>query len=249
MALTDQMERQGHWLFKYRSILPLLIFVLGLYIFIQNEINPSNWVVKQTAYENVYELGCLLVSLLGFFIRVYTVGYTPPNTSGRNTKRQVADVLNTRGIYSIMRNPLYVGNFFMWLGIAMLTGDAWFTVSFILLYFLYYERIIFTEEQFLKEKFGDIYLEWASQTPVVVPKFKNFVKSEYKFNWRKVLRQEKNGFAAVFIIFCFFDIIGEQLKILPEYNIILHVAGSLSILIYLILKFLKYHSKLLHDPA
>ena len=136
MALTDQMERQGHWLFKYRSILPLLIFVLGLYIFIQNEINPSNWVVKQTAYENVYELGCLLVSLLGFFIRVYTVGYTPPNTSGRNTKRQVADVLNTRGIYSIMRNPLYVGNFFMWLGIAMLTGDAWFTVSFILLYFL-----------------------------------------------------------------------------------------------------------------
>lgn len=247
MALTEQMERQGHWLFKYRSILPLVVFLLGLIIFVQNESNPENWVVEQTIYEHIYELGCLLVSLLGFFIRVYTVGFTPPNTSGRNTERQVADVLNTKGIYSIMRNPLYVGNFFMWLGIAMLTGDAWFTVSFILLYFLYYERIIFTEEQFLKSKFGEVYTDWATKTPVVVPNFRNFVKNEHQFNWRKVLRQEKNGFSAVFIIFCFFDIVGEQLKAIPEYNLTLHIAGAVSIIAYLILKFLKYQTGIIND--
>lgn len=249
MALTDQMERQGSWLFKYRGILPLLFFVFGLYIFLKNEANPSDWIVEQTINEHIYEFTCLIISLLGFFIRVYTVGFTPPNTSGRNTERQVADVLNTKGIYSVMRNPLYVGNFFMWLGIAMLTGDAWFTFSFILLYFLYYERIIFTEEQFLKAKFGDVYLNWAAKTPVVVPNFKNFVKSEHKFNWKKVLRQEKNGLCAVFIIFGFFDIIGEQVKALPEYNVVLLASGAFSIIIYCILKFLKYQTKLLQDPA
>lgn len=248
MELNRQMEIQGNWLFKYRGILPLFVFLLGLLIFLRNESNPSNWVVEGTDYEIIYEISCLFVSLVGFIIRVYTVGYTPPNTSGRNTERQVANVLNTKGIYSIMRNPLYVGNFFMWLGIAMLTGNLWFIIAFILLYFLYYERIIFTEERFLISKFGDDYLNWASKTPVAFPKFSNFIKNDHAFNWRKVLRQEKNGLAAVFLIFCLFDALGELVKVHSDFNIILHSVGIGAVLVYGILKFIKYRTKLLHDP-
>ena len=249
MELNKQMECQGNWLFKYRGILPLIVFLLGLFIFLRNESNPSHWMVEGTDYEIFYEITCLLVSLAGFFIRVYTVGYTPPNTSGRNTERQVADVLNTKGIYSIMRNPLYVGNFFMWLGIAMLTGNLWFIIAFILLYFLYYERIIFTEERFLISKFGDDYLKWAAKTPIAFPNFSNFSKNDHAFNWRKVLRQEKNGFAAVFLIFCLFEVLGELVKVQSDYNLILLAAGALSVLIYGILKFIKYNTKLLQDPV
>ncbi|MGC9453013.1 MAG: methyltransferase family protein, partial [Oceanipulchritudo sp.] len=46
-------------------------------------------------------------------------------TSGRNTKQQVAYSLNTTGFYSVVRNPLYLGNFFMYLGIALFTHHWW----------------------------------------------------------------------------------------------------------------------------
>lgn len=248
MALTEQMESQGAWLFKYRSILPLIIFAIGIVLFLNNESNPENWILENNLQESLYELTCLLVAFLGFFIRIYTVGYSRPNTSGRNTEHQVADVLNTTGIYSIMRNPLYVGNFFMWLGIAMLTGDFWFLIAFTLFYFLYYERIIFTEEQFLKNKFGDTYLEWARKTPIIVPNFSLFKRTSYSFNWKKVLRQEKNGLAALLIIFCLFDIGGEMVKEQREFNVALYIAGASSIFIYFILKFIKHKTNLLQDP-
>jgi protein-S-isoprenylcysteine O-methyltransferase Ste14 len=248
MALTNQMQSQGTWLFKYRGILPLIIFVIGAALFLKNESSPENWILKKELEHILYELSCLIVSFIGFFIRVYTVGYSRPNTSGRNTEHQVADVLNTTGIYSMVRNPLYVGNFFMWLGIAMLTGNFWFIIAFILFYFLYYERIIFTEEEFLKNKFGETYLNWAKETPVIVPKFSSFVKTGYNFNWRKVLRQEKNGFAALMIIFCLFDIAGELIKNQTNMNVTLQGFGIFSILIYFILKFLKYKTSLLQDP-
>ncbi len=249
MALTEQLQGQGTWLFKHRGVLPLIIFVIGAALFLKNESSPENWILNEELEHHLYELSCLIVSFLGFFIRVYTVGYSRPNTSGRNTEHQVADVLNTTGIYSMVRNPLYVGNFFMWLGIAMLTGNFWFIIAFILFYFLYYERIIFTEEEFLKNKFGDTYLDWAKKTPIIVPRFSSFEKSEYDFNWRKVLRQEKNGFAALMIIFCLFDIAGELIKNKPNINETLQGIGIFSILIYFILKFIKYKTSLLQDPA
>ena len=134
MILTEKMQLQGAWLFKYRSILPLILFVLGIILFVENEMNPENWILKDELHKNLYEMLCLLISILGLFIRIYTVGYSRPNTSGRNTNEQVAEVLNTTGIYSMLRNPLYLGNFFMWLGIAMLSGNSWFVISFNLFY-------------------------------------------------------------------------------------------------------------------
>ena len=54
----------------------------------------------------------------------------------------------------------------MWLGLCLLTQNLWFTISFILIYWVYYERIMFAEEAFLTKKFGDTYLEWASRRPL-----------------------------------------------------------------------------------
>ena len=60
------------------------------------------------------------------------VGFTPRGTSGRNTKEgQVAESLNTLGMYSMCRHPLYLGNLLMWLGIVMYMGHLWFAVAFL----------------------------------------------------------------------------------------------------------------------
>jgi protein-S-isoprenylcysteine O-methyltransferase Ste14 len=239
------MEKQGHWLFKYRGVLPIILLFAGTALYLRTEMDPSTWFLENTPYEIYYEMACLLIGLSGFVIRAYTVGYSPDNTSGRNTQEQVADVLNTTGIYSIVRNPLYIGNFFMWAAVALLTGNFWFVGAFILFYVLYYERIIVAEEKFLISKFGNEYTEWAKKTPVALPAFSKFKKSGLKFNWKKVLRQEKNGLAALFFIFCFDDIIGEIIEHSTHYNYFLIAACIATLLGYCVLKYLKYNTSLL----
>lgn len=248
MALQEEFEIQGNWLFKYRSFLPLIVLFIGTILYLRTEIYPGTFILEETPYEIYYEMLALLISLVGLFIRVYTVGHTPKNTSGRNTTQgQVADTLNTSGMYSIVRHPLYVGNLLMWFGPAMLTGHFWFIIAFILFYWIYYERIMYAEEQFLRKKFGEKYLEWSKGVPAFIPKFKNFQKSDLLFSWRKVLKKEKNGLFALFLIFCVFDISGEVIENRTEYNYFLIIMCFLTGLSYVVLKYLKKKTNLLEE--
>lgn len=248
MALQEEFEKQGIWLFKYRSFLPLVVLVIALALYLRTELYPDTYMLRETPYEIYYEMFALLISLIGFSIRVYTVGYTPKNTSGRNTKEGlVAATLNTTGIYSVVRHPLYLGNFFMWFGIAMLTGHFWFIVSFCFLYWIYYERIMFAEEQFLRRKFEKNFVEWSKNVPAFFPIFKNFKKSNLPFSWKKVLKQEKNGLFALFLIFFVFDFSGEMIKNETNYNYFIMVMCILSGLSYVVLKFMKYKTNLLNE--
>ena len=247
MALQEEFEEQGIWLFKYRGTLPLIILLIGTVLYLRTEIYPETFFLEETPYEIYYEMFCLLLSLIGLGIRVYTVGHTPKNTSGRNTEKQVADTLNTTGIYSIVRHPLYLGNFFMWIGPAMLTGHLWFIVAFCLFYWVYYERIMFAEEQFLRRKFGAVYTEWAKTTPAFVPNLKNFKTSNLPFSFKKVLKKEKNGLAAIFLIFFVFDLSGELIENETNYNYFVIASCILTSLMYVVLKYLKKRTDLLNE--
>ncbi|MFT3740663.1 MAG: isoprenylcysteine carboxylmethyltransferase family protein [Breznakibacter sp.] len=203
MALQEEMEQQGLFLFKYRGILPLVgvMVALGVYIYEKSQHVDQDLFVGATAYERI----CLIVSLSGLLFRIFVIGHAHRKTSGRNTKEQVADNVNTSGIYSIMRHPLYTGNLIMWIGIALLTRNFWFIMAFMAAYVVYYERIMFAEEQFLRKKFGQKYLDWAAHTPAFFPQFRNWRKPELNFSFRKVLRQEKNGLLAVFVLVFLFQ--------------------------------------------
>lgn len=249
MALQEEFEQRGNWLFRYRGILPLLIMVAGMYLYLRTKIYPETFFLDGTSVAPYYEYLCLLVSLMGFAFRVYTMGHTPKNTSGGNVKKQVAGKLNTTGSYSMVRHPLYVGNFFMWLGPMLLTGHAWFIIIMCLMYWLYYERIMFAEEQFLRKKFGEPYLEWANHVPAFIPSFKGFKKPEMPFSWKKVLKKEKNAFAAVFLIFFVFDITGELVINERNFNYIFAGGLLLSALSYVVVKFMKNRTSVLDDPG
>lgn len=249
MALQEEFEKQGIWLFRYRSVLPLFILLIGIVLYLRSEIYPETFFLKQTAYEIYYEMFCLFISLFGLFIRIYTVGHTPQNTSGRNVKDQVAETLNTTGIYSVVRHPLYLGNLFMWLGPAMLTGNFWFIIAFCFFYWIYYERIMFAEEQFLRRKFGDQYTEWSKNVPAFFPNFKYFNKPDISFSWKKVLKKEKNGLAAVFLIFCAFNIAGELIKGEMNFNYFLIISCIVTLLMYVVLKYLKKKTNVLNEAG
>lgn len=241
MALQEELKTQGDFLFKNRSYLPLIILIVGLGVYINTEYFESKAEIE-TWFSESYEFICLGICLFGLLIRIITVGHSPKNTSGRNTKDgQIADVLNTTGLYSLVRHPLYVGNFFMWLGVAMLTANTWFIIAFVLFYAFYYERIMYAEESFLRTKFGNQYLNWAKDVPAFIPTFKGYKKHRHRFNIKKVLKKEKNGFAAVFLLFWLFEFVGEtveQKKISLEYDFWFY-AALFSLAVYLILKILK----------
>ena len=132
MTLSEEYNKTGNWLFRKRSFLPLILYVFATItlLFEHKEILD---------FSNIFwALSCFFISLIGLGIRILTIGYVPKATSGRNTDKQVADVLNTTGIYSIVRHPLYLGNFFMWLGIILYVGLLWFTFVCILIFWIYY---------------------------------------------------------------------------------------------------------------
>ncbi|HAX60985.1 MAG TPA: hypothetical protein DCX95_00265 [Elusimicrobia bacterium] len=204
MALKEEFENTGNWLFRWRSYLPLI--VIGVFLLALREYEYPG---HSERLDHIWEAVCLIVSFFGLGIRVVTIGHTPKGTSGRNTKHQVAETLNTTGIYSVVRNPLYLGNFFMGLGIALFAHLWWLTLIYILIFWLYYERIIFAEEVFLREKFGEKYLEWANCTPAFIPRFSQYKKADLPFSLRNVLRREYNGFFAVIVVLFVFETVGE----------------------------------------
>jgi hypothetical protein len=88
MALQEQFEKQGDWLFKYRSFLPLIIIFMGISISFRTDLYPEEFRLRNIHTSEIYyELIALIISLLGLSIRMYTVGHSAKNTSGRNTKQ------------------------------------------------------------------------------------------------------------------------------------------------------------------
>jgi protein-S-isoprenylcysteine O-methyltransferase Ste14 len=200
MALVHEFEKTGNWLFRYRSWLPVLMVVSGILV--------MNLVNRQAILHDLNkELICLAVSMFGQTIRISIVGFTPKNTSARNTGQgQVADEINMTGLYSVIRHPLYLGNFFMWLGPVLFISSVWFTIVFFLVYWLYYERIMFAEEQYMRKKFGELYDRWSENVSAVIPGKLRFVKPNLPFSVKNVLKREHNGIANIFAIFILLDL-------------------------------------------
>lgn len=247
MCLRKELEEQGNWLFSKRSYLPLIILVIGIVLYLGNEIFPDKLIIEIARYKSIYNYFCLFISLLGIFVRIYTVGHTPKRTSGRNTKKQVAESLNTTGIYSVVRHPLYLGNFFIYLGICFWIGNVWFIISFCLIFWIYYERIMYAEEQFLRRKFDEDFVKWSAETPAFIPNFKLFVKPSQAFSWKKIMKKEADGIYALFSIYFFFEVIGNLIEFNINYNIVNVYAFIVVTIGYIFAKYLKKRTSFLDD--
>src|SRR5262245_10107591 len=120
MPLLEEFESSGSLLFRWRSYLPLVPAVLIFF-----GLAHFDYPFGSHLLDEIWELICLAVSFLGLAIRALTIGSAASRTSGRNTTEQVADRLNTTGMYSIVRHPLYLGNFFIVLGVVIFYRVWW----------------------------------------------------------------------------------------------------------------------------
>jgi protein-S-isoprenylcysteine O-methyltransferase Ste14 len=245
MALIEQFRSQGDFLFRYRSFFPIPLFLAGLAYFCY-----IHYFGEAIIPEYVYMVG-LGVGLFGLFIRIITIGYVPKGTSGRNREKQVADVLNTKGMYSVVRHPLYVGNYFMWLGVAVVTGSVWFILLFSLVYWIYYERIMYAEEAFLRDKFGETYLNWANGVPSFIPDLRKWKNADSYFSTRNVVKREYIGLFNLIVVIFFFHLLanmfanGGAVELSSVYDWIWIGILAFTLLIFMVVRFLHKSTRVL----
>lgn len=179
----------GNWLFRWRSYPPLVVLAMVATAVALRPvpIGGANWSTAWTA-------AGLALGFVGLAIRAWALGYVPRGTSGRGTERPTATSLNTTGLYSVVRHPLYLGNLFLWLGVAAVGGRLLPLVVTGLAFWLYYERIMMAEERFLYGRFGVDFARWAARTPAFVPRPAGWIPSDQGFSLRFCLGRDYHAF-------------------------------------------------------
>lgn len=205
MTLRQHLEESGRVLFRRRGWLPLIILVVVPLTFLNHR-----YPLESHDAQEAWVFVCMGVALLGQLLRFLTVGHAPPRTSGRNRRHQVADSLNTDGMYSLVRNPLYLGNCLAWLGLAAVPLSPWLWISVALIFWIYHERVILAEESFLEGKFGDTFRTWAARTPAFLPSFSGWKRPELPFSFRFAVGQEYTNWFAIFSGFAVFDALADS---------------------------------------
>jgi protein-S-isoprenylcysteine O-methyltransferase Ste14 len=182
--------RIGAVLFKNRGWLPILF--LGVPILAPGTTSPNRWVV-----------GAFLIALgEGFRLAGVAVAGTTTRRRSRNVHRLV-----TYGVFSWSRNPLYNGNFLVWIGFVVISGVMWFLPVAVLLFGTEYSFIVRYEEGVLESTFGRVYLDYKNAVPRWLPvRPHDAEKGDY--DWRGAWKSEVSTFlqyAVLILVFVLKD--------------------------------------------
>lgn len=241
MPLREEFERTGRWLFRRRSTLPILVLA-----FMVAQLVDFHYLGHRHSMDLAWEGLCLALGLLGLALRIHVVGHAPHDTAGRNTRDWSAAELNTTGFYSVVRHPLYLGNALMWLGVALFLHRLSVVLPVAMSFWLYYERIMFAEEEWLRGKFGAAYVDWAGRTPAFVPRPALWRPPILPFSPRSAIRREYPGLLGLICAFTLLEVAGDRvatgrLQLDPVWGVLL----GLSVVIAVVARFLKRHTSVL----
>jgi len=172
----------GDACFRFRAISVVPVIVLVFFVF-----DP----LASGRFNPILNLLGFLIALAGAATRITAASYAKPFTSGRENYLK-AESLNTSGVYSIVRNPLYVGNFLVYNGVLVAYASpaalAFFNAFFIVNYYF----IILAEENYLEDQFGDAYRDYRQTVPKVIPRSTGYRKNDFPCNLARAVSKEKN---------------------------------------------------------
>ena len=174
--------RIGAVLFRHRGWLPVPFLLVPLLA--RGAMGPRHWI-----------LGFALI-VLGEAIRL--AGVAAAGTVTRRRSRTVQRLV-TYGIFSWMRNPLYVGNFLIWMGFTVISGVLWFIPVAVVLFAVEYTLIVRYEEGVLESIFGQEYLAYKSRTPRWFPRPPHTAEAG-EHHWGEAWRSEISTFLQYMVI-------------------------------------------------
>jgi protein-S-isoprenylcysteine O-methyltransferase Ste14 len=176
-AEQSEAARLGGILFRNRSWLPVPFLLVALFV----PARPGMW---------VWIVGAVPI-IIGEAIRLMGVA-----AAGTVTRRRSRDVqrLVTYGIFGWVRNPLYVGNFLIWMGFVVISGVWWFLPVAMVIFAIEYTLIVRYEEGVLESIFGAEYLEYKKTTPRWMPRRPKRRGNGGEHHWREAWKSEISTF-------------------------------------------------------
>ena len=174
----------GERLFRARDYTPLP-FLLLLVIFERPHIATVT-------------VGCLLV-FLGELIRIYSVAFI--GGISRTRKGSLGERLVDDGAFRYVRNPLYIGNFFILLGVSVFGGVPWLVILSVLFFVVQYHLIVQYEEKILEDKFQDEFRSYKLRVPPWIPtRLPQLDDMEWPTSFSSALRSEKRTLTAILAV-------------------------------------------------
>ncbi|MAT38131.1 MAG: protein-S-isoprenylcysteine methyltransferase [Ectothiorhodospiraceae bacterium] len=136
------------------------------------------------------------VVLLGALIRAWSVSHAGRTT--RSTADYAAPELTTSGPYSFTRNPIYIGNvtIYMGIGIMSMAWFPWLQLAGLVFFSIQYHYIIRGEEGFLEKQFGEPYQKFLENVPRVIPRFTPYNPDGGKGDWGMAFKSERRSLQA-----------------------------------------------------
>ena len=167
---------------------------------------PIPFVLLMIAFHDATLISMIIgfiMLLVGESFRLWGVSVAGSET--RTTGGVGGSFLVVSGAYSHLRNPLYLGNILIYLGIGVMSMSLFPYLQFVALLFflLQYQLIITEEEEFLTQKFGESYKQFKKNVPSLIPSiraFKNPGIEQPEYDITKGLRSEKRSLQAILIV-------------------------------------------------
>jgi protein-S-isoprenylcysteine O-methyltransferase Ste14 len=171
--------RAGAALFRNRGWLPVLF--LGVPLLAPGTTSSLRWAV-----------GFAFIAV-GEAIRL--AGVAAAGTVTRRRSRNVQRLV-TYGAFAWSRNPLYNGNFLIWMGFTVISGVLWFLPASFIVFAIEYSLIVRYEEGVLESIFGAEYLEYKARTPRWIPRYPAPIEGESQgpHDWGEAWRSEVSTF-------------------------------------------------------
>lgn len=175
----------GNFFFKWRDYLfPVVFLVLAA------AVKPFAVPGEPICDHAVDAIG-LAVAIGGQALRAAVIGFAYIKRGGKN-KQVYADNLVIEGFFAHSRNPLYVGNLMVLIGLILIHGGPVFVVVGSAFYLFAYRCIVAAEENFLRGKFGAQYDEYVARVPRFLPRWAGISATleGMEYDWKRVVRKE-----------------------------------------------------------
>ena len=180
------MKKLAAIFFKYRSYTPIP-FVLLMIIFID-----------ATVYSLVIGF---FIAITGELIRLWGVNWAGSET--RTTGNVGGTYLIIKGPFAYVRNPLYVGNILIYVGLGVMSYALfpYLQILGLLFFGFQYYLIVKSEEEFLSSKFGEAFKDYVLNVPRFLPRITKYVDENIKqppFKPEAGIRSERRSLQALF---------------------------------------------------
>lgn len=238
------MVQIGNFFFRYRNALFIFLYLL---LFI-----PSPALFGPDIFGKQYWYWALItgltVTVTGQLIRGATIGLAYIIRGGKNRKI-AADDLVTDGIFRHCRNPLYMGNILMLLGVGILSNSLIYVGIVMPVFIFIYYAIVLAEENFLKNKFGEHFTAYCGKVNRWIPSFTDLRATfgRMKFNWKRWILKEYNtqyvwlSGITVVLLFTYPQLTNYDVHLR---NLLLVIILPLLLLLYLFVRYLKKSKRL-----